>query len=166
MSYRSELSRALTINGFAAWELIPSRYRWRVLRVFGLDITGAVISPRVWFGSRRVSIGRGTFINRECMFSTHAAITIGENVDIGMRVSFITAGHEIGTTHRRAGKHVVAPVVVESGAWIGANVIVLPGVTIGRGAIVAAGAVVTTDCEPNALYAGVPARRIRSLESA
>jgi len=164
MSYGSELLRAITINGIASWELIPSRYRWRVLRAFGLDIKGAMISSGVWFGSSRVSIGHGSFVNRECMFSTHAPIRIGENVDIGMRVSFITAGHEIGTERRRAGKHVVAPVVVESGVWIGANVTVLPGVTIGRGAVVAAGAVVTSDCEPDSLYAGIPARLIRSLE--
>ncbi|GAB3598430.1 DapH/DapD/GlmU-related protein [Microbacterium tumbae] len=166
MGYRHELFRAVTLNGIASWEIIPSRYRWRVLRAFGLDIDAATISPGVWFGSKRVSIGRATFINRECMFSTHAPITIGENVDIGMRVSFITAGHEIGTERRRAGAHVTAPIVVESGVWIGAGATVLPGVTIGRGAVIAAGAVVTADCEPNALYAGVPARLVRALDPA
>jgi maltose O-acetyltransferase len=40
---------------------------------------------------------------------------------------------------------------------------VLPGVTIGAGCAVAAGAVVTADCEPDGLYAGVPARRVRDL---
>jgi maltose O-acetyltransferase len=45
--------------------------------------------------------------------------------------------------------------------WIGARATILPGVSIGDGTVVAAGAVVTKDCEPDALYAGVPARRLR-----
>lgn len=164
MSYSSELRRSITINGIASWEIIPSRFRWRVLRAFGVDVNSAMISPKVWFGSNRVSIGRATFVNRECMFSTHAPITIGENVDIGMRVMFITASHEVGPEHHRAGKHTTAPITVESGVWIGAGTTVLPGVTIGRGTVIAAGSIVTSDCEPNSLYAGVPARRIRSLD--
>jgi acetyltransferase-like isoleucine patch superfamily enzyme len=39
--------------------------------------------------------------------------------------------------------------------------VILPGVTIGRGAIVGAGAVVTSDVEPDAVVAGVPARVIK-----
>jgi acetyltransferase-like isoleucine patch superfamily enzyme len=37
----------------------------------------------------------------------------------------------------------------------------MPGVKIGAGTIVGAGAVVTKDCEPGAVYVGVPARRVR-----
>jgi maltose O-acetyltransferase len=45
--------------------------------------------------------------------------------------------------------------------WIGARATILPGVSIGDGTVVAAGAVVTKDCEPGAVYGGVPARRLR-----
>lgn len=45
--------------------------------------------------------------------------------------------------------------------WIGARAILLDGVSIGNGAIIAAGAVVTTDVEPYAVVAGVPARTIK-----
>jgi maltose O-acetyltransferase len=38
---------------------------------------------------------------------------------------------------------------------------IMPGITIGEGTVIAAGAIVTKDCEPDALYAGVPARRLR-----
>jgi maltose O-acetyltransferase len=41
---------------------------------------------------------------------------------------------------------------------------VLPGVTVGDGCVIAAGAVVNADCQPDGLYAGVPARRVRDLE--
>lgn len=165
VGFGQELYRAVTINGIASWEIVPSRYRWRILRAFGLDVKGALISPRVWFGSKRVSIGRGTFINRECMFSTHAPISIGENVDIGMRVTLITASHEVASSDRRAGKHIAAPITIGSGSWVGAGATILPGVSIGKGTVIAAGSVVTESCEADSLYAGVPARRIRSLNA-
>ena len=165
MGFGRELYRAVALNGVASWEIVPTRHRWRLLRAFGMDITACTISPDVWFGSTRISIGRGTFINRECMFSTHARITIGENVDIGMRVTFITATHHVGPSRRRAGEHTTAPITVGTGSWIGAGVIILPGVSIGPGSVIAAGSVVTADCEPDSLYAGVPARRVRGFET-
>ena len=47
--------------------------------------------------------------------------------------------------------------------WLGARVVVLPGVQVAPGCIVGAGAVVTRDTEPDGVYVGVPARRIRDL---
>jgi acetyltransferase-like isoleucine patch superfamily enzyme len=41
---------------------------------------------------------------------------------------------------------------------------IMPGVEVGPGCVVAAGAVVIKDCEPNGLYAGVPAKRVRDLD--
>jgi maltose O-acetyltransferase len=41
-------------------------------------------------------------------------------------------------------------------------VTVLPGVTIADDVVVAAGAVVTADCPEPGVYAGVPARLVRS----
>ncbi|WP_426190296.1 acyltransferase [Massilia sp. DWR3-1-1] len=46
--------------------------------------------------------------------------------------------------------------------WLGAHVTVLPGITIGDGAVIAAGAVVNRDVGKNEIWAGIPARKIRS----
>ncbi|MEW6530263.1 MAG: acyltransferase [Thermodesulfobacteriota bacterium] len=51
-------------------------------------------------------------------------------------------------------------------AIIGANSVILPGVTIGEGAAIGANSLVKTDCEPWTVYAGSPARRIRTRPSA
>lgn len=93
----------------------------------------------------------------------NGSITIGNNCFIAMNCVLTTSTHEIGDSKRRAGNNRLLPIIIEDGCWLGTNVTVLPGVTIGRGCIIAAGAVVTKNCEPNGMYAGVPARRIKDL---
>lgn len=44
--------------------------------------------------------------------------------------------------------------------WIGCRVMIKPGVRIGRSSICAAYAVITRDVEENAIYGGIPAKRI------
>ena len=55
------------------------------------------------------------------------------------------------------------PVKIDDGCQIGANVTILPGVHIGKEYVIGAGAVVNKDCEPNGVYVGVPAKRIKDL---
>lgn len=45
---------------------------------------------------------------------------------------------------------------------IGANAVILPGVAIGEGAAVGAGSVISKSLEPWGVYAGLPARRIKT----
>lgn len=153
------------INYISSHPFIPATLRWRVLRLSGSkDIGHAVIEKLNNFTGFNTSIGDGSFINQGSYFDSSAPIIIGKEVGIGPRCTFLTGSHIIGPSSARiqgGGNH--APIVVEDGCWIGGNVTVLPGVVIGRGCVIAAGAVVTRDCEPNGLYAGIPARRVRDL---
>lgn len=158
------LWRDLVLNTLISSSWFPQPLRWRALRAYGMNICRCYISPGVWFGSERVTIGRGTFVNYRCMFNTSAPISIGANCDIGMEVLFATSSHEVGSSSRRAGCAVALPIAVGDGVWIGARSVILPGATIGDGAVIAAGAVVTGNVEPNALYGGVPAKRMRDLQ--
>lgn len=54
-----------------------------------------------------------------------------------------------------------ARVDVGHDVWIGHGAIIMPSVKIGHGAVIAAGAVVTSDIEPYAIVAGVPARFLK-----
>lgn len=158
--------RLKLINCVASSEATPERLRYRLYRWCGLISRARRIEPgfKVYYPGR-VELGTNSYINRDCLIenSGGAWVRIGENCDIAMRVSLIAASHEIGGPARRAGSETKRDVVVGRGSWIGAGAIVLGGVTIGEGCIVAAGAVVTADCQPNGLYAGVPARRVRDL---
>jgi maltose O-acetyltransferase len=117
-----------------------------------------------YFHSTKVKVGRGTWINTGCFFDNLLTeVSIGENCGIGQQVMFCMNTHEIGTAEMRASTKIQAPIKVGNGVWIGTRAVILPGVSIADGCVIAAGAVVTRDTEPNGLYAGVPARRIKDL---
>lgn len=156
------------LNGFSASYLVPSVLRTPLLRAYGLDIRNYHVQAGCFFGGPNITIGRGAFVNYGTFFDNSAPIVIGEGASIGPQCMFITQSHTIGETAesrtvRTADTTVLGAIEVGRNAWLGARVLVLPGVTIGEGSVVAAGAVVTTDCAPNGLYAGVPATRVREL---
>ena len=157
------LRRAVWLNGVCASPLVPNRGRFLLLRAFGAKVAPSNISCGVWFSNALITIGRGTYIGRHCVFDSAAPIEIGDHVNLAMDVLLLTGSHAVGDQHRRAGPLTAEPIRIGNGAWLGARVTVLPGVVIGSGAIIAAGAVVTKECEANALYAGVPARWVRTL---
>lgn len=155
--------RDLTLNRGIGSPWIPSQLRWVLLKRLGADVRKSYISPGCFFGGKSISIGEGTFINCDCFFDCANAVTIGANVRVGMRCTFVTGTHQIAGAKQRAGSEESAPIDVGDGTWIGASVTVLPGVTIGAGAVVAAGSVVVRDVAPHTLVAGVPAKFIRIL---
>lgn len=122
---------------------------------------GARIAPgcSVLGGPGRICIGAGTVINRGVVLDGRFPLTIGQNASISIQTIVLTLEHDLAAPDFRA---VGAPVVIGNRVFIGARAIILPGVTLGEGAAVAAGAVVTTDVEPYAIVAGVPARVIGS----
>ncbi len=109
---------------------------------------GAVIGARGWVDAD-VRIDR--------------CVTIGDDVALAPGVRLECHTHEIGPSRHRAGATLRQPVTIEDGCWIGLGALVLPGVTVARGCVVAAGAVVTEDTEPDGVYGGVPAKRLKDL---
>ena len=54
-------------------------------------------------------------------------------------------------------------ITVGNNVFIGQNVTILKGVHIGNNVVIGAGAIVTKDCEDDSVYAGIPARKIKTL---
>jgi maltose O-acetyltransferase len=146
--------------------LIPSAYRWVLYRAVGKDVGRSLIFSGCHIGSGEIRIGRGVFVNRNVFIDASAAVHIEDGVWIAMNSSIVTSTHTIGDADRRAGRLQAKPVTIGAGSWLGAHVVVAPGVTIGRGCVVGANSLVNKDCEPNGLYVGSPARRIRDLDAA
>jgi maltose O-acetyltransferase len=155
--------RRVLISSVAASWVMPRTLRWAIYRICGLRFDTRAISGGCFF-SGPITIGRGTYINANCFFDGSAPIDVGERCSFGPGVMVITSAHELGGGDQRAGALTARPVRIGAGTWVGAGARILPGVTIGQGCVLAAGAVVTSDCAPNTLYGGVPARPLRDLE--
>ena len=126
-----------------------------------LDRGVTLLSTGTPTAAPRITIGRGTYINRHTMLDASELISIGANCMIGP-FCYIT-DHDHGTALGKSIQEqplIGEPVVIEDDCWIGAHVTILKGVRIGAGAIVGAGAVVTRDVVSNTIVAGVPARQI------
>ncbi len=122
------------------------------------------VRPPVYvdYGSH-VSLGAGTFLNFGCQLADVAEIVLGEAVQVGPYVQFLTPIHPVDPVARRDRWERAAPIRVEDNVWIGGGAIVLPGVTIGADTVVGAGAVVTKDLPPRVLAVGNPARLVRQV---
>jgi maltose O-acetyltransferase len=157
-----------TLVWLAGLDLMPHRARPALLRAAGLRVEeGVSIRGGLKIvGNQDVTLRSGAFLSYRVLIEADAPISIGTNVHLGASTQVLAGSHEVGGPTQRAGNSVASAVKIDDGAWLGAGVIVLPGVTVGAGCIVGAGAVVTTDLDPHRLYAGVPAKPVRALETA
>lgn len=112
-----------------------------------------------------VRIGRGCYVGFNVVFDTNfpTLIRIGNHVTISHDVSIYTHTATPAASRLARVYDAAAPVIIGEGAWISANAVLLPGVNIGPDCMVGAGAVVTGSTEAGSLYAGNPARKIRSI---
>lgn len=110
-----------------------------------------------------LKIGKNTTINSG--FGIDSAwpwlISIGDDVTISTNVTILAhdASTNIVRQHTKIGK-----VTIGSNVFIGTRSIILCGVTVGDNVVIGAGSVVTSDLPANGVYAGVPARKICSIE--
>ena len=157
-----QLARWLLRGQPATSTLWPTPVRRTLLRLGGVKL-GPVIwgLERCWFESEHVSIGAGCAINSECWFEGHGRIVIGRDVLFGSQVMILTSDHQIYPDGQVARSATYGEVHIEDRCWIGTRAMIMPGVTIGAGTVIGAGALVTKDCDPGAVYVGVPAKRVR-----
>lgn len=154
----------IMINSIGKSRIFPARIRYFIYKMVGLKSKSCAIESGCTFNGRRIEIEEGTFINHNVFFDcTSGDIRIGKNVSIAFQASIYTATHDMGPSEKRAGTVKYLSVEIGDGCWIGAKATILPGVKIGNGCMIATGSLVNKDCEPNGLYAGVPAKRIKDL---
>lgn len=112
-------------------------------------------------------MGDNSYIADNCIIDVADNITIGNDVAIGPNCIFYTHDHDYKDLNLPAwnGKKTTGKITIGNKSWIGSNVTVLPGVTIGVHAVIAAGSVITKDIPHNTVWAGVPAKQIKSLIS-
>ncbi|MFE6428899.1 sugar O-acetyltransferase [Streptomyces rochei] len=114
------------------------------------------------YGSN-ITIGARTFVNYNLTALDVAAVTIGEDCQIGPNVQLLTPTHPVEPGPRRDKLEAARPITVGDNVWLGGGAIVLPGVTIGDNSVIGAGAVVTRDVPANVVAVGNPARPVRKV---
>jgi maltose O-acetyltransferase len=108
-------------------------------------------------------IGARCFINFGVVLLDVATIRIGDDVQVGPNVQFLTPTHPVEAEARRAKWEAAKPITVGDNVWLGGGVIICPGVSIGENTVVGAGAVVVRNLPANVIAVGNPAQVIRSL---
>ncbi|MEM2123373.1 MAG: DapH/DapD/GlmU-related protein [Candidatus Bathyarchaeia archaeon] len=102
-----------------------------------------------------ISIGRNVRIQTGVYISSYSIVE--DRVFIGPRAVLLNDKYMMQTRYRLKGPR------IHSGVSIGGNSVILPGIEVGEGSVIGAGAVVTTDVPPHTIYAGVPAKKMRSV---
>ena len=143
---------------------------------FGIRLRGLLVQPFLKSCGRnlRINIGAhcynpgGLAVGNNVYIGFHSYIgngniTLEDEVVIGPFCSITAGNHTRKETSFRFGEYAFKDIRIGKGTWLASHCSVMPGVRIAEGNIIAAGAVVTKDTEPNALYAGVPAKKIKNL---
>ena len=131
-----------------------------ILRLFGAKIgKGLVIKNNVtikfpW----KLTIGNNVWLGEGCWIDNLDYVTIGSNVCISQGALLITGNHDYTKSNF---PYRNAPILIGDGAWIGAKAVVAPGVKFAPYSVATVGAIVTRDTEPNGVYQGNPAVKIK-----
>ncbi|MFU8840749.1 MAG: sugar O-acetyltransferase [Nitriliruptoraceae bacterium] len=142
------------------------RRRSLLERLLGAIGEGTVLRPPLYVDyGQHLDIGARCFANFGLVALDVAAITIGDDVQIGPNVQLLTPTHPVDPDLRRDKWEAAEPITIGDNVWLGGGAIVLAGVTIGPNTVVGAGAVVTKDLPGHVVAVGNPARVVRTLEA-
>ncbi len=158
---RTALLRFLRLDGVNALATLPEadavqRIGHQLLQVH-----------RIFGDPARVQMGRDVILNDALINTSSGRVVLHDHAFCGHGVSLLTGTHDYTRTnyYRQAGvPQQGRDIIIGEGVWLGSNVTVLGPCTIGAHAVVAAGAVVTGEVEAAAIYAGVPAHRVKGID--
>ena len=135
---------------------------FKIRLIFSNEYTRA----NVYADFLKVNIGEKVIITGDISFGSEPyLITIGNNVRLAHGVIFHNHDGGVGILRSKyPGIDVIKPINVGDNVFIGSCVTIMPGVTIGNNVIIGASSVVTRDVPDNVIYAGIPAKFIKTLE--
>lgn len=118
------------------------------------------------------------------MYARHIGVNVGDDCrliqcEFSSEPYLISIGNHVSATSVRFETHdggvwcirnkypeldIVKPILIGDNVYIGYGAIILPGVNVGSNSIIGAYSVVSRDVPPGSVFAGVPARFIRTLD--
>jgi putative colanic acid biosynthesis acetyltransferase WcaF len=137
-------------------------HAWRVflLRCFGAKLgknCHIYGRARIW-APWNLKCDEQATIGDEAIVYNPALITLGSHAIVSQQAYLCGATHDYEDPKFPL---VALPISIGPYAWVCARATVQPGVSMGAGAILALGGVASRNLEPWAVYAGIPARRIK-----
>ena len=110
-----------------------------------------------------IKIGNHVGLNGNTIVS-RKSIKIGDDTMIGPNTMILDSdGHNVAPNKRWGNSSDAEEIIIENNCWIGMNCIIMKGVKIGKNTVIGAGSIVVKDCEPNSVYAGNPAIKIKNI---
>lgn len=114
---------------------------------------------------RNMEIGDNVYIAHNVWINATGGLYIGDDVIISPKVVIATTKHSYENGKSSLTKSENKPIYIKDGVWIASNSVITLGVTLGRGSIVGACSSVTKNVDPYTFVGGVPAKKIKVLET-
>lgn len=115
-----------------------------------------------------VNLGENVKVNQFVDYGSEPyLISIGDNTVLSLNITFTNHDGSLSVLrylYNEQNIDLIKPIKIGKNCFIGINSTILYGVNIGDNVIVGACSLVTKDLESNAVYAGVPAKRICSIK--
>ena len=114
-----------------------------------------------------MKIGNNSNIGSNSEIFNYNYFEIGDDVDIGTQFYINTNNHKFDDPSKKLAYQgtISKEIIIGSDIWIGARVTILSGVRINDRVVIGAGSVVTQDLDSGSVYAGIPAKKIKKLNS-
>lgn len=112
-----------------------------------------------------IIIGDNCTINPYCLIYGQGGTKIGDNVLIAGQTMIIPQNYGFNNTDViiRENETTQKGISIEDNVWIGHGCTILDGVSIARGSVIGAGSVVNRSTTKNSVWAGVPAKLIKTI---
>src|SRR5205823_5072675 len=110
--------------------------------------------------------GRNFSTGPNCRFGVASKVWDFESITIGRsflgshNLILISASHRLDSGRG----DVPGPIVIGANVWAGINVTIVGPVTVGDNVVIGANSLVTSDLAANGVYAGAPAKLIRTTD--
>jgi len=118
-----------------------------------------VVHPSVSIGAGS-EVGPGSVLLAGAVLT--ADVTVGSHVAVMPHVVLTHDDRVADYATIASGVRLGGGVVLDSGSYVGAGALIREGVKVGAGSLIGMGAVVLRDVPPDEIWAGNPARKLRS----
>lgn len=162
------------LNKFGGKTILPKemrrsveKLRMKLLEKMGVSVGENVYVSANFFSSNynNITLGRNGTVGMNCEFYAEGRISIGSDFLLGSNIVIHTSEHGMefgGVPFIDQDSHIMS-VIIGNNVYLGSNVIITPGVSIGDNIVVGAGSVVAKSLLEPGVYAGVPAKLVKTL---